>query len=59
MQKLIPAPRLLTALLIAMAGMTTAAAQSEPSASYIVQGATLDSARTHVSRVGAESSVAP
>src|SRR5690349_23058332 len=53
MKKLLPAPSLLTGLMIAMAGLMTAAAQAEP-VSYIVQGATLDAARTHVSNVGAE-----
>ena len=52
MKKLLPAPVLLTGLLVAMFGITSAA-RAEP-VSYIVQGATLDAARTQVSRVGAE-----
>src|SRR6267154_3764785 len=52
MKKLLAAPGLLTGLLVAMFGITSAA-RAEP-ASYIVQGATLDAARTQVGRVGAE-----
>ncbi len=47
-------PRFLPGLLVALAWTAIATAQTEAAATYIVQGASLDSARTHVRRVGAE-----
>ncbi|RPI59115.1 MAG: hypothetical protein EHM50_09730, partial [Lysobacterales bacterium] len=54
MNTMLRTPRFLPALFAALAWSVSAAGQTDGEATYIVQAASLDSARTHVRRVGAE-----
>jgi hypothetical protein len=54
MSRVLRTSRLVTGLIAALAWAGTALAQGETSATYVVQSDTLDAARGHVRRVGAE-----